>query len=182
LPRPDRASALVAALAAACAVGVGAPAAGAGAPSGPVLTPNGIGHLRVGMTVAEARQSSGRRIRLSGAEVTPGCRYATVPSLRVHLMLLNGRIARVEIAQNSPVHALGGLRRGDTEADVRAFFGTKVTETQHTYVPGGSYLTVGWRSGKYRGRGIRFETNENGTISAIYAGRHDPIRYVEGCL
>jgi hypothetical protein len=166
---------IVAALAAASIVGVGAPA------EGPVLTPNGIGHLRIGMTLAEAQRASGRRITLSPDAFNPSCRYATVPSLRVFSMLLNGRIARIDIARNSPVHALGGIRRGDTEADVRAFFGPKVTETPHAYVPGGSYLTVGWRSGKYRGRGIRFETNENGTITGIYAGRHDPIRYVEGC-
>jgi hypothetical protein len=174
-----RAPPILAALVTAWAVGVGAPADGA--ESGPVLTPSGIGHLRIGMALAEARQSSGRRIILSGDAFNPVCRYASVPSLRVFLMLLHGRIARIDITRNSPVHALGGIRRGDTEADVRAFFGQKVTETQHTYEPGGSYLTVGWRSGKYRGRGIRFETNENGIVTNIYAGRHDPIRYVEGC-
>jgi hypothetical protein len=96
-------------------------------------------------------------------------------------MLLHGRIARIDVERGSPVHALGGIRRGDTEADVRAFFGPKVVETRHTYVPAGSYLTVGWRSGRYAKRGIRFETNEHGTVTSIYAGRHDPIRYVEGC-
>jgi hypothetical protein len=96
-------------------------------------------------------------------------------------MLLHGRIARIDVGRGSPVHALGGIRRGDTEADVRAFFGPKVVETQHAYVPAGSYLTVGWRSGRYAKRGIRFETNENGTVTSIYGGRHDPIRYIEGC-
>jgi len=146
------------------------------------LTPLGIGPLRVGMTVEQARRASGRRIVLDGAEFgTGGCRYAAVRSLRVYLMLLSGRIARIDVARGSPVHALGGIRRGDTEADVRAAFGPKVVETQHAYVPGGSYLTVGWRTGAYARRGIRFETNEKGTVTDIYAGRHDPIRYIEGC-
>jgi hypothetical protein len=145
------------------------------------LTPRGLGPLRVGMTVEQARRASGRRITLDGAEFTTGCRYAAVRSLRVYLMLLSGRIARIDVARGSPVHTLGGIRRGDTEADVRAAFGPKVIETQHAYVPGGSYLTVGWRTGPYARRGIRFETNEKGTVTDIYAGRHDPIRYIEGC-
>jgi len=154
----------------------------AAAPSpGLVLTPLGVGHVRVGMTPAQAQRASGRNIVLDGAEISTGCRYATVPSLRVYLMLLHGRIARIDVARGSPVHALGGIRRGDTEADVRAAFGPKVVETQHAYVPDGSYLTVGWRTGPYAHRGIRFETNEKGTVTDIYAGRRDPIRYVEGC-
>jgi hypothetical protein len=164
---------------AAAAAAAGAPTRQAAAP-GPVLTPLGVGHLKVGMTLAEARRVSGRRIVPEG-EVFSACRYAHVPSLRVSLMLLHDRIARVDVGRGSPVHALGGIRRGDTEADVRAFFGPKVVETPHAYVHGGSYLTVGWRSGRYAKRGIRFETNEKGTVTRIYAGRHDPIRYIEGC-
>src|SRR5215210_5816047 len=106
-----------------------------------ILTPRVVGRLRIGMTLPAARRASVRRIRLSGRELTPGCRYASVPSLRVALMLLDGRIARIEIGRSSPVRVRGGLRRGDTERDVRAVFGPKVVETQHTYVLGGSYLT-----------------------------------------
>ena len=165
-----------------CAVATAGAASVAAAPSpGLVLTPLGVGHVRVGMTPAQAQRASGRNIVLDGAEISTGCRYATVPSLRVYLMLLHGRIARIDVARGSPVHALGGIRRGDTEADVRAAFGPKVVETQHAYVPDGSYLTVGWRTGPYAHRGIRFETNEKGTVTDIYAGRRDPIRYVEGC-
>ena len=160
--------------------GRGAMAGPAAGSSGPVLTPVGIGHTRIGMTLAQARRASGRTI-LDGPEITGGCRYANVPRLRVSLMLLHGRIARIDVDRGSPVHAPGGIRRGDTEADVRAAFGAKVVETQHAYVRDGSYLTVGWRTGKYAGRGIRFETNAKGTVTDIYAGRRDPIRYVEGC-
>lgn len=147
---------------------------------GPVLTPVGVGHTRVGMTLAQARRASGRTI-VDGADITGGCRYANVPSLRVSLMLLHGRIARIDVDRGSPVRALGGIHRGDTEADVRAAFGAKVVETRHAYVRDGSYLTAGWHTGRYAGRGIRFETNAKGTVTDIYAGRRDPIRYVEGC-
>jgi hypothetical protein len=181
-----RVKAVVAATAAAVASAVAVATAGgasghAAASTDLILTPLGVAHLRVGMTVEQARRASGRRIVLDGAEIGTACRYAAVRSLRVSLMLLHGRIARIDVARGSPVHALGGIRRGDTEADVRAAFGPKVVETQHAYVPGGSYLTVGWRTGPYARRGIRFETNEKGTVTDIYAGRHDPIRYIEGC-
>jgi hypothetical protein len=173
------AATLAVVLSLALAAAAGATDRQAAAP-GPVLTPLGVGHLKVGMTLAEARRASGRRIVEEG-EVFSGCRYASVRSLRVSLMVLHDRIARVDVERGSPVHALGGIRRGDTEVAVRAFFGPKVVETPHAYVHGGSYLTVGWRSGRYAGRGIRFETDERGTVTRIYAGRHDPIRYIEGC-
>jgi hypothetical protein len=172
------------AVAAACVAvtGIATPPVASAAGSSVTLTPRGIGHLRIGMTLTGARRASGRRIRLSGAEITPGCRYATVRSLRVFLMLIKGRIARIELGRGSPVRMLGGLRRGDTEQDVRAVYGPKVVETPHTYVPDGSYLTIGWRTGPYTNRGIRFETDEVGTITAAYAGRRGEIRLVEGCL
>lgn len=149
--------------------------------AGLTLTPNGIGHLRVGMTVRQARRASGRRIILGYDAFGPSCRYASVRSLRVGLMLSYGRIVRIDLLRNSPVHAMGGIRRGDSERAVFDAFGEKVTRTQHQYVPEGSYLTVGWKSGRFARRGIRFETNGDGTITSIYAGRRAQIRYIEGC-
>jgi hypothetical protein len=153
------------------------PPAGA---AGLSLTPNGLGKLKLGMSPQQARAALGRRMTSLAPAFLPYCGYTSVPSLRIGIMFLDFRVARIDVEQNSPVHAMGGIRRGDTEADVRRIYGPKVTETPHTYT-NGSYLTVGWRGGPYANRGIRFETNENGTVTSFYAGRRDAIRYVEGC-
>ncbi|MGK2939445.1 MAG: hypothetical protein ACSLFR_16855 [Solirubrobacteraceae bacterium] len=162
---------------------VGTMSAGAPAAQATVtLTPRGIGHLEIGQTVKQASKASGRRIVLQPDAFGPGCRYARIPSLRAYAMLSYGRIVRIDVsARSSKVRALGGIGIGDDERAVLEEFGPKVTRTQHTYVPEGSYLTVGWRSGRYKNRGIRFETDEEGTVSSFYAGRRDQIRYVEGC-
>jgi hypothetical protein len=153
---------------------------GAGA-AGLSLTPNGLGRLKLGMSPQQARTALGRRMTALEPAFLPSCGYASVPSLRLAIMFLNYRVARIDVLKGSPVHAMGGIRRGDTESDVRRVYGPKVTETAHAYVPTGSYLTVGWRSGRFANRGIRFETDENGTITSFYAGRHDAIRFIEGC-
>jgi hypothetical protein len=173
--------AIVALSASAPAAPRASPSAAAAAAQGLALSPSGLGRLRIGMTLPQARAALGRRMTTPGAAPSPSCSYSSVPSLRVAVMLINGRVARVDVLPNSPVHAMGGIRRGDTESDVRAAFGKKVTKTPATYDPEGSYLTVGWRTGRHAHRGIRFEVNGNGTVTSIYAGRHDAIRYVEGC-
>jgi hypothetical protein len=147
----------------------------------PPLTPRGFGAIKVGMTLAEAQRAGGRKI--TGFPALPGspCRIGRIARVGVLIMFIDGRAARFDIARGSRVHALRNIRRGDKEADVRAAFGKKVVETRHFYTPGGSYLTVGWRTGPNAGRGIRFATNERGTVTDIYAGRSREIRYIEGC-
>ncbi len=162
----------------ALAIGVAAAPADA---AGLTLTPNGLGKLKLGMSPQQARVALGRR-RMTALETAflPSCGYTSVPSLRIAIMFLDYRVSRIDVLKDSPVHAMGGIRRGDTEADVRRIYGPKVTETPHVYVVG-SYLTVGWRTGHYANRGFRFETDENGTVTSFYAGRHDAIRFIEGC-
>jgi hypothetical protein len=160
------------------AIGVStAPSADA---AGLSLTPNGLGKLKLGMSPRQAQAALGRRMTTLEPAFLPYCGFTSVPSLRLAIMFLDDKVARIDVLENSPVHAMGGIRRGDTEADVRRVYGPKVTETPHVYVTG-SYLTVGWRTGHYANRGIRFETNENGTVTSFYAGRRDAIRFVEGC-
>jgi hypothetical protein len=157
-------------------MGITSPASAAGLS----LTPNGLGKLKLGMSPQQAQAALGRRMTTLSPAFLPSCGYTSVPSLRLAIMFLDHRVARIDVLKNSPVHAMGGIRRGDVEGDVRRVYGPKVTETSHVYTSG-SYLTIGWRTGRYANRGIRFETDENGTVTSFHAGRRDAIRYVEGC-
>ncbi|MCW3016860.1 MAG: hypothetical protein JWO02_3952 [Solirubrobacterales bacterium] len=96
-------------------------------------------------------------------------------------MVINGIIRRFDLLRGTKVRAIGGIRLGASEDDVRAVFGARAVRTQHAYVPDGSYLTVGYARGPYKGRGIRFETDADGEVTSIHAGRSQEIRYIEGC-
>ena len=136
------------------------------------------------MTVRQARRATREKIKVAKYHVG-SCHNATVKPSGISLMLTGRRISRIEVYPElvkREVVALGGVRLGSTEPEVRAAFGPILTEAPHTYVQGGKYLTVTYDTGKYKGRGIRFETNEFGSVTSFYAGRKREISYIEGCL
>jgi hypothetical protein len=149
-----------------------------------ILTPSGFGSLRIGMTVRQARRATHEKIKVAKFHVG-SCHAATTRQSGLELMLTGRRISRIEVyptVVKRDVVTLGGIRLGSSEADVRAAFGSNVTELPHAYVPGGKYLTISYDSGKYKGKGIRFETDEFGVVTGFYAGKRREISYVEGCL
>lgn len=106
------------------------------------------------------------------------CFYA---DLRGHsgigLMILNGRVARVDI-DNRDTQTVEGVHNGDSEAHARSIYSVRLKVTPHAYTaPEGHYLTMRSADGKY---GIRFET-DRGKIVRYYAGRVDAISFIEGC-
>jgi hypothetical protein len=106
------------------------------------------------------------------------CFYA---DLRGHsgisLMILNGRVARVDI-DNKDTQTIEGIHNGDSEAHALSIYGKRLKVTPHAYTaPEGHYLTVHTADGRY---GIRFETDD-GKIVRYYAGRVDAISFIEGC-
>jgi len=68
-------------------------------------------------------------------------------------------------------------------------YGKDVQSEPHAYAgPPAKYLTVWFKNAPKAdamgedasARGLRFETDENGVVTAIYAG-DTSIRYIEGC-
>ena len=78
-----------------------APAQAAG--STRLITPRGIGRVRIGMTLSQARRASHRRITGGTRDINPGCSYARVPSMKLSLMMINHRISRIE-TRSSRLH------------------------------------------------------------------------------
>ncbi len=92
-------------------------------------------------------------------------------------MMLNGRIARVDI-DNGVARTAEGIHNGDSEARARQVYGKRLRIEPHAYMPeSGHYLTLFSPDRKY---GIRFET-EDGTIIRYYAGTIQAISFIEGC-
>ena len=155
------------------------PAVAPAAPSATdsVVTEHGLGPLRAGTTVAEASKALGGALVMP-AETAAGCDYATWRGgpRGVHVMIDDGRIARVEI-DSVGIATAAGARVGDTEERIRSLYAGRVTVTPHKYEDG-HYLTV--NAVDDSSFAIVFETSK-GRVTRYRAGRRPAVEYVEGC-
>jgi hypothetical protein len=92
-------------------------------------------------------------------------------------MIIDGRVARVEIRRGSRLTTLSGARIGSSEDELLSLYGARLDIQPHKYEPDGRTLTL--RSGD-GGYGLRFETLK-GRVTAIQGGPWEHLNYVEGC-
>lgn len=142
------------------------------------VTPNGIGAIRVGMSISDLREVAGD---VPAASPTAECSYvrpsATPPGVLV--MLARGQVARVDV-DSAGVKTDAAVGVGDSTAHVTAAYEGRVTATPHKYVPGGQYLTVKPTSPADSARRMVFET-ENGRVTRFRSGRVPEVEWVERC-
>jgi hypothetical protein len=152
------------------------PSGGATTPSSSwVVTDGGIGKLRVGMTVAEAKAAV-PGFSVPASRDSTACTYGKANSFPagVWVMVEGGKVVRAEV-RNGDVATSTGARIGDSEARINTLY-PNATSSPHKYTPGGHYLTVPG-SGNNR---IIFETDGQKVVS-YRAGVRPQIDYVEGC-
>jgi len=144
------------------------------------VSSNGIGPIKVGMRLSELKTDLKLSYSIEWAQDSDQktCFYANLRGQSgIGLMILNGRVARVDI-DNRDTRTDEGIHNGDSEAHALSVYGKRMKVTPHAYTgPEGHYLTVRAPDGKY---GIRFETDK-GKIVRYYAGLVDAISYIEGC-
>jgi hypothetical protein len=167
--------------------------------SGPVtedsrLRFDGIGPIKVGMTLAEASTAAGRPVRVdprSQIDPADACAFAAVDGGPPGLQFMVGRpratdpwrIARVDIAGTSRIATVSGIRIGATEDDVKRIYtgpgrtGTLTIEP-HTYVEQGHYLNydVDGPAGDL----LLFET-DGIHVTQFRSGEQTAVQAVEGC-
>jgi hypothetical protein len=141
---------------------------------------NGIGPVRIGMTVSQAARAAGTR--LVGDSPNNTCYYVSPQKQRKHIgFMVNGdRIARVDIYKGSQITTVKGAKIGDTEARIKSLYPGQIQVTPHKYVPGGHYLTFipkDRSDQKYR---VVFETDGK-RVTVFRAGKLPEVEYVEGC-
>jgi hypothetical protein len=142
------------------------------------VTERGLGPLRVGMTLAEARRALGGALVVPKGTDTTGCAYLTWRDgpRGTRVMIDGGRIARVDV-DSANVATTAGARVGDSEERIQQLYPGRVTVTPHKYVDG-HYLTVNAVGDS--SAAIVFET-EKGKVTRYRAGRRPAVEYVEGC-
>lgn len=143
-----------------------------------VVTPDGIGPIRVGMTVDDLRRTVGD---IPGADHAADCSYVRPASAPpgVSVMLARGQVARVDV-DSAGVRSDAGVAVGDSAARVADAYAPRMTAMPHKYVAGGQYLTVRSSSPVDSLRRMVFET-ENGRVTRFRIGRVPEVEWVERC-
>ncbi len=138
------------------------------------LSKQGLGPLRVGLTVAGIESLTGRQMEKSygGRSCTQWSLAGAPPGLS--LMTAFGRLARVDVYRGGRWRTTKRIGLGTRARVVRRRYEHVRTEP-HPYT-NGKYLIVGGRK-----RGLIFETSAKGRVTSFRGGRSREVRYIEGC-
>lgn len=142
------------------------------------LTFTGIGPIRVGMTEAQARGALAQKLERTDFE--EGCSYLTPRTKGIAFMLLDSRIARVDISEGAWLTAEGaGI--GTSEAEVRRLY-PQVRIEPHPYLDEGQgyYFRVTAADLKLKRYELLFET-ERKAVTSFRAGLKSAVSLIEGC-
>ena len=135
----------------------------------------GLGPVRAGMPVEQvlalADFSGIERSKPAGE-----CWYLRYGS-DFALMIIDGKVARVELQSASKLGTYSGARIGTTEAELQSLYGARLDVQPHKYEANGHAITLKSSGGDF---GLRFET-AGGKVTAIQAGPWEHLNYVEGC-
>lgn len=163
-----------------------APEIPAPAPSN-VLTANGFGPLRIGMTLAEVEAAL-------GVDANPGAVGGPDPAAcdifhparapeGLQVMIENGVLTNVRLIRSSTVDTDRGLGIGDTATRVKSVYGSSAEVVPHKYVDAPAEYITAWATSDHTGpaaRGVKYEIGQDGNVQSI-AGGGPSIQYVEGC-
>lgn len=147
-----------------------------------IVTVDGIGAVRVGMTIAEAEQAAGVPIT-SGDDSDNGCTFAQLQGIENLLfMVRDNRISRVDVTRDSTIKTSNGAGIGNTEAEIESMYPGQVEVSPHEYLPGAHYLTVVPLDAAERNYRLVFETDVNGVVTRFRSGKLPEVTWVEGCF
>lgn len=142
------------------------------------VTPAGIGPLRVGMSVAEARAALGGEFPMVDSAL--GCAHVALTRVpgRVLAMIVDSRVARIEVKDRA-VATASGARVGDSEARIHSLYPGRVQVEPHKYTDG-HYLIVMPEAAAERANRLIFETDGRHVLE-YRAGPLPAVAWVEGC-
>ena len=141
-----------------------------------VISFKGVGPIKLGMTLAEARKAARRGI-VAGQEVTKGCRHDTVLPRRFGLGTLRmGKKIRVLYVTRTAMPTAKGIRVNDTLNRLRSKYGSKLLERGTVVSPDTRIFEL--HSGN---RELQFAVGVNDKIFQISTGLRPEVDFPEGC-
>ncbi len=152
------------------------------------LAINGIGPIRVGMTVDEASRAAGLGFvkTLSAGRTEEYCSYFEPQGQPkgIRFMVTKGRIARVDINNNVRFTTIKGAKIGDTEDRIISLYPGQIQATRHPYqrlpLTNQKYLTFVPKDAADKNYRIIFETSKN-RVERFRSGKIPEVEQVEGC-
>ena len=157
------------------------------------ITSEGWNSLRVGMTRAEVTAAV-------GATATPGAVGGPDPQAcdlfhpantpeGMLVMIQRDVLTSIILRNITTLRTDRGFGVGSSAAEIKTAYGASAVSEPHKYVEGAEYITI-WNVGgptatapfveDANARGIRYETNAQGVVTAVHAGGPS-IQNVEGC-
>lgn len=137
------------------------------------LTPQGLGDIMIGMTLAEASAAAGKELALDPSFPADGCNVVSLND-GVYMIFENGLLMRISVNKSANYRTPEGIMIGSTEDQVKAAYGDALIVEPHKYVDG-HYLKTNQNESGYM-----FETNGS-TVTAMHAGRYPTVAYIEAC-
>ena len=146
--------------------------------SAALVTRDGIGKARFGMTLTQLNLALGETFKVPSGPDDKNCFYIEPKTLDgVSLMIEQGRLRRIDVRATT-VTTGDGVGVGTPVSNLKSRYGSRLRDEQHHYGgPEDRYLTLELNSTL----AIRFETSE-GKVDNWYAGYKKQVQYVEGCL
>ena len=152
------------------------------------LAINGIGPIRVGMTVDEASHSAGVKLVTGyGDHDEYLCSYFTPQDSPkgIAFMVTKGRIARVDNFSNKQITTIKGARIGDSEERIISLYPGQIQVTKHPYqrlpLTNQKYLIFVPKDAADKNYRIIFETSKN-RVERFRSGKIPEVDQVEGCF
>lgn len=144
------------------------------------LSINGIGAVKIGMTVPQATKAAGTK--LAGDRPNENCYYLKPQGepKEIGFMVTKGRISRIDVRNKSKITTLAGAKVGDSEARIKSLYPKQIQVTPHKYVPGGHYLTFTPKNAADKNYRIVFETDGK-RVTDFRSGKLPEVELVEGC-
>ena len=145
-----------------------------------VLTVDGLGPVRIGMTIAEVEKAVGGKLEGAAIESDDICveKDSKAGPLGVAYMFEDKKLTRISLGEGSTIGTLKGLGVGSTAEQVRRALGPKLKIDPHPYeAEPGEFITFWTVPDKL---GISFETDAKRRVTTVHAGT-GAIEYAEGC-
>lgn len=147
-----------------------------------IISPSGIGPLKIGMTVEQAAASIDTTLNLTDDDVTDDADIcAQIPVVGYHglyLLFEHRHLSSVIISSPSEVTTEKGIGIGSSQTLVKAAYGHLKMEPADFGEAPAQNLTW-WMKADMSG--IRFKTDIHRKVQFIAAGNQS-IKYTEGCL
>lgn len=150
-------------------------------PAAWVLTPSGLGPVKIGMSVKQVSKAIAAPVKLvdDASDDPEVCAVVPLPGQEgISLMFEHAHLTSISIGRASRTKTERGIAVGDTEVRVKAAYPSlDITAADYDEAPA-SNLTY-WV--KKDVSGIRFKTGQDRKVLLMSAGGRS-ITYTEGCL